>query len=538
MKNLNFIECTLRDGGYHNSWDFDRTLVEDYLKVCKTLEIKNIELGFRFPKSNEWLGEFAFTRESTLESLDLKKEFNVGVMINTSDFISYDQLDFDIVNKTFPIDAKDSRLNFVRIATHIKDLHSSVELAKYLIQKGYKLAINIMQAHNLDEKVVSKFSNLTKDLNIQSIYFADSLGCMIPNQINELVNIFKNNTNLPIGIHAHNNMGLALANTIEAVNAGVNWVDMTMTGMGRGPGNTLTEDAMLYFLKQETQNKIELISLLEKHFYPLKDKHKWGSSPYYFLAGVNKVHPSYVQDLTKDSDFDVNDKVSLIDSLGSINFENFQNSESYNPDFKEQYFNYYSLDNKEDNLNLENLQNEDFLILGAGHSVDKYRDEIEKFIKNFNPTVLQLNSHYKTSEELIDYRVSCHPQRLSYSKNIKNNIETPFIVPNLNKVISVDYPHTLYYDIELKQDEFLAKKNYCILPNALAVTYAIAIASKNEKIKNIFLAGIDGYDNLNSKNNELNLTFQLIKANTKCNILSITPTALNLDIKSLFSFEI
>lgn len=538
MKNLNFIECTLRDGGYHNSWDFDRILVEDYLKVCKTLEIKNIELGFRFPKSNEWLGEFAFTRESTLESLDLNKEFNVGVMINTSDFISYDQLDFDIVNKTFPIDAKDSRLNFVRIATHIKDLHSSVELAKYLIQKGYKLAINIMQAHNLDEKVVSKFSNLTKGLNIQSIYFADSLGCMIPNQINELVNIFKNNTNLPIGIHAHNNMGLALANTIEAVNAGVNWVDMTMTGMGRGPGNTLTEDAMLYFLKQETQNKIELISLLEKHFYPLKDKHKWGSSPYYFLAGVNKVHPSYIQDLTKDLDFDVNDKVSLIDSLGSINFENFQNSESYNPDFKEQYFNYYSLDNKEDNLNLENLQNEDFLILGAGHSVDKYRDEIEKFIKNFNPTVLQLNSHYKTSEELIDYRVSCHPQRLSYSKNIKNNIETPFIVPNLNKVISVDYPHTLYYDIELKQDEFLAKKNYCILPNALAVTYAIAIASKNEKIKNIFLAGIDGYDNLNSKNNELNLTFQLIKANTKCNILSITPTALNLDIKSLFSFEI
>ena len=538
MKNLNFIECTLRDGEYHNSWDFDRALVKDYLNVCKTLEIKNIELGFRFPKSNEWLGEFAFTRESTLESLNLKKEFNVGVMVNISDFISDAQLDFDIVNKTFPVEAKDSSLNFVRIATHIKDLHSSAELAKYLIQKGYKLAINIMQAHNLDEKVISKFSNLTKGLNLQSIYFADSLGCMLPNQINELVNIFKNNTNLPIGIHAHNNLGLALANTIEAVNAGVNWVDMTMTGMGRGPGNTLTEDAMLYFLKPKTQNKIELISLLEKHFYPLKDKHKWGSSPYYFLAGVNKVHPSYVQDLTKDSDFDVNDKVSLIDSLGSVNFENFQNSESYNPDFKEQYFDYYSLDNKEDNLNLDNLQNEDFLILGAGHSVDKYKDEIEKFIKNFTPTVLQLNSHCKISEELIDYRVSCHPQRLSYTKNIKNNIETPYIVPNLNRVISVDYPHTLYYDIKLKQDEFLAKENYCILPNALAVTYAIAVASKNKKIKNIFLAGIDGYNNLNSKNNELSQTFQLIKTNTKCNILSITPTALDLDIKSLFSFEI
>ena len=76
------------------------------------------------------------------------------------------------------------------------------------------------------------------------------------------------------------------------------------------------------------------------------------------------------------------------------------------------------------------------------------------------------------------------------------------------------------------------------MPNALAVTYAIAVASKNKKIKNIFLAGIDGYNNLNSKNNELSQTFQLIKTNTKCNILSITPTALDLDIKSLFSFEI
>ena len=135
----------------------------------------------RFPKSNEWLGEYAFTRESTLESLDLKEELNIGVMINASDFINYDQLDIDIISKTFPIEAKDSRLNFVRIATHIKDLQLATELAEHLIEKGYKLAINIMQAHNLDEEVVSKFSNLTKDLELQSIYFADSLGCMPTN---------------------------------------------------------------------------------------------------------------------------------------------------------------------------------------------------------------------------------------------------------------------------------------------------------------------------------------------------------------------
>lgn len=537
MNNLNFIECTLRDGGYHNSWDFDKSLVKDYLKVCKSLEINNIELGFRFPKSDEWLGEFAYTRESTLESLNLDKEFSIGVMINVSDFIYKEELDFENINKTFLSNAKDSRLNFIRIATHIKDYYYAIDLARCLIEKGYKLAINIMQAHNLNEKLINKFTNSSNNLNLESIYFADSLGCMLPSQINELVSNFKKNTDLPIGIHAHNNMGLALANSIEAVNAGVEWVDMTMTGMGRGPGNTLTEDAMLHFLKLKTQSKVDLISLLEKHFYPLKDRHKWGSNPYYFLAGVKKVHPSYIQDLTKELDLDVNDKVSLIDSLGSSDLENSQNSESYNPDFKELYFNFYSLVNSEDNLNSKKLQNENFLILGAGGSVDKYKEEIEKFIEMFNLTVLQLNSHKKIREELIDYRVSCHPHRLSSTSITKNSVAT-YIVPNLHESISVDYPKTLHYDIELDKDKFLPKETHCVIPNALALTYSIAIATKNKEIKNIYLAGVDGYDNLSYKNNELNLTFQTIKRNTKCNIISITPSALDIDIESLFSFEL
>ena len=334
MKSINFIECTLRDGGYHNSWDFDRSLVEEYLSVCKNLEIKNIELGFRFPNSKEWLGEFAYTREATLESLSLGEDFNIGVMVNVSDFVQNNLLDLEIINNSFPLNSSSSRLNFVRIATHIQDLNHSIELAHNLINKGFKLAINIMQSHNLDEKIIEKFSSDTKGLELYSLYFADSLGCMIPSQINKLVSSLKKSTKFPIGIHAHNNMGLALANTVEAVDAGVEWVDMTMTGMGRGPGNTLTEDAIFYFSKLKTEKKVELITLLENYFYPLKNKHKWGSSPYYFLAGVNKVHPSYIQDLTKDLDFDVNDKVSLIDSLGSLDLENSQNSESYNPDFK------------------------------------------------------------------------------------------------------------------------------------------------------------------------------------------------------------
>ena len=67
-----------------------------------------------------------------------------------------------------------------------------------------------MQSHNLDEKIIEKFSSDTKGLELYSLYFADSLGCMIPSQINKLVSSLKKSTKFPIGIHAHNNMGPCL----------------------------------------------------------------------------------------------------------------------------------------------------------------------------------------------------------------------------------------------------------------------------------------------------------------------------------------
>ena len=253
---------------------------------------------------------------------------------------------------------------------------------------------------------------------------------------------------------------------------------------------------------------------------------------------MNKVHPLYIQDITKDSDFDVNDKISLIDSLGSVNVENTQISDSYNSDFKEKYFNYYSLVNEVDNLDSNKFRNENFLIIGAGKSVDRYKVEIEKFVEAYNPTVLQLNNHTTISENMIDFRVSCHPHRLSSKFEDTKKIETIFIIPNLNKSVSINHRSILHYDIKIVNDKFTTNKTYCTIPNALAFTYALAIASKNNSIKNIYLAGIDGYENSNKKNTELNTTLQLYKSVQNSNTLSITPTFLNIESKSIFSFKI
>ena len=106
-----------------------------------------------------------------------------------------------------------------------------------------------------------------------------------------------------IGIHAHDNMGKALDNTLVAIKNGINWVDTTVTGMGRGPGNTKTEEAILELNKiMKKIDLVPLLNLIEKYFKPLKNKFNWGSNVYYYYAGIG-VHPTFIQQMLGDSIF-------------------------------------------------------------------------------------------------------------------------------------------------------------------------------------------------------------------------------------------
>ena len=122
---------------------------------------------------------------------------------------------------------------------------------------------------------------------------------MDPSQISNIVQNFRRYWKGPIGIHTHNNLGKAIMNSTAALSQGVTWLDSTVTGMGRGPGNAQTE-----YLLIETQkfrkgklNILPLLKLIKKYFEPMKQKFKWGINSYYYLAGKYGIHPTYIQEM-------------------------------------------------------------------------------------------------------------------------------------------------------------------------------------------------------------------------------------------------
>ena len=113
----------------------------------------------------------------------------------------------------------------------------------------------------LDFKTLKDIANSIKKLSLSAIYLADSTGSMDSTEYNSKLKILDQETNLDIGIHAHNNLGKALENTLSAISIGSSWLDATILGMGRGPGNTDIEE-LLISLTPKYRKKINIIPLI------------------------------------------------------------------------------------------------------------------------------------------------------------------------------------------------------------------------------------------------------------------------------------
>ena len=525
---LKILDCTLRDGGYYNNWFFTKDLINEYLKVMSIIKVDYVEIGFRFVDKIKTKGPSAYTDEAFLKSLEIPKNLKLGVMINASDFTNKENI-LDLAQNTFK-PKRNSLISLVRIACHFNEVESIIPLIIWLKKVGYKVGVNIMQIPELSTKEIRSVVKKVKTSKADILYFADSLGSLDPTKTKKIIKDIRLNWKSPMGIHAHDNMGKALDNSITAINNGVTWIDCTVTGMGRGPGNTKTEYLILELKKNlKSENLVQLLNLIKNYFEPLKKKYKWGSNPFYYFAGLNSIHPSFVQEMLGDESFepaDVQKNLNYLKSVGGKKFSNELISLGKN---------FYKKVNKGNWSPSELLKNKNVLILGPGKSVLKNKDKIIKFIIKNNPITLVLNATTPIPKKLINAHIVCHTLRLLSDakkyKKMNNFVITPFSSFSKNIKSQIQLKNILDFGLQVKNKKFKFEKKQVILPNSFAITYALGICSSGDA-KKIFLAGLDGYNKDSPKKFEMDELFQIYKLETKAiNISSLTPT--NYKIKKI-----
>lgn len=530
-----FLDCTIRDGGYYNRWDFSKDLLEQYLEAVNLAGVEAVEIGFRSLKMSQgFYGACAFTKDEFLDNLVIPQELTLGVMVNGSELLTYASLS-EALECLIPSVASESRVDLVRVACHAHEFEDVLPASLWLKERGYLVGFNLMQVADRCRDEVISLARLAKGYPLDVLYFADSMGSMNPDQVSQIIQWFRGEWAGAMGIHTHDNLGLALSNTLRALDEGVTWIDSTVTGMGRGPGNARTEELAIEIAERRSAavNLVPLMGLLREYFKPMQAHYGWGTNSYYYLAGKYGIHPSYIQEMLSDSRYSEEDVLAVIEHLRVEGGKKF----SFNTLDAARHF--YSGEPKGQWEPIERFAGREVLLLGTGPGVARHRSALERYIRAKEPLVLALNTQSAIDADLIDLRVACHPVRLLADCEAHTRLPQPLITPYsmlpADVRDSLGGKEVLDFGLNVQTDSFAFEAEYCTLPTSLVVAYALAVATSGNASR-ILMAGFDGYGADDPRSREMHqLLEQYQAADGALAITAITPTRYGLHSESVYA---
>lgn len=128
-----------------------------------------------------------------------------------------------------------------RIATHVTEADISAEHFEYVTEMGLEANGLLMLSHMEPPETVLEQAELMEEYGADAVYVMDSAGAMLPTDVRDRVALLSENLSIDVGFHAHNNLGLGIANTLAAIETGATTVDGCLRGYGAGSGNAQIE---------------------------------------------------------------------------------------------------------------------------------------------------------------------------------------------------------------------------------------------------------------------------------------------------------
>lgn len=297
---IRVLDATIRDGGLVNNFEFSDEFVNALYRANVKAGVDYMEFGYKASKElfdvNKF-GKWKFCTEEDLRSVvgDNNSDMKISIMADVG------RCDY----KTDIIDKKDSVIDMIRVATYVHQMPAAIDMIEDFKAKGYEVTCNIMAISNAKEADIDQAIDMVGQSGADGIYIVDSYGSLYPEQIRSIADKYMEvaeKYGKYIGMHAHNNMQLAFANTIEATARGVSYLDATMMSMGRGSGNCAME-LLISFLKNPKYNLFPVLKFIEDHMLDVKASGAvWGYDIPYLLTGRLNQHPSAAIDYIKSNE--------------------------------------------------------------------------------------------------------------------------------------------------------------------------------------------------------------------------------------------
>ncbi|MDR2993004.1 MAG: aldolase catalytic domain-containing protein [Bacillus cereus] len=479
--NIKILDCTLRDGGYINNFQFGGKAIRKIIYQLTDANIDVIECGFLEDGDYNENTSLFVRVEQIKPFIPENRKTSIYVAMACYGEYSLENLsDYD-----------GTSIDGVRVTFHYNEIDDALAFCQQIKDKGYKIFIQpVGTTSYTDEKLIGLI-NKVNQIQPYAFYLVDTLGLMSQDDVLRMYYLINNNLaqGIKLGFHSHNNLQLSFSNCQALTRLKTKRtiiLDSSVYGMGRGAGNLNTELITSYLNREFNFNySIEpLLEIIDEFILKIKEQSEWGYTVPYYLAAINGCHPNYASYLNSKQTLPIK-SISII--LRSIEPEN---RSLYHREVIEQKYRDYQDIDIDDNESLKILEKSiggnNVLLVAPGYSLLEYESNIieitgkEKCIVisvGFVPDFMEVD--YVFLSNLKRYNTTFNPNRKNVNLIYTSNIR----LPKEERGIAINY------------SSFLDKED-SIIDNAGMMLLNLLIKLNPEKL---YIAGLDGYS-LNKNN--------------------------------------
>lgn len=476
MNRVSILDCTLRDGGYINDFNFGSHSIRSIIQKLTQAGIDIIECGFLRTGCTDPNRTLFASIEQIADSLPSSRVGSMYVAM-----IQYGKISNEEIS---PCDGKS--VTGIRLTFHEHEMDEAFVLGRQLMEKGYKVFMQPVGTTTYTDEALLGLIKRINDLRPFAFYMVDTLGTLYKNDLLRMFYLVDHNLdkNIAVGFHSHNNLQLSFANAQELMSLNCNRsiiIDTSVYGMGRGAGNLCTELVTQYINQNLVMryNNISVLEIIDQFIKPLTLQYSWGYDVAYYISSTVKCHPNYASFLLGLQSLHVQDIYAILSMMDESKRALFD--KEY---IREIYLNYMS-NTVDDTKVLEKIQSiiagRETVLIAPGKTVGTSIEEILSYINSNDCCVISIN--FIPKELPVDMMFISNMKRFSDTEAIKK--ENVYTVATSN--------------IDVKSDEYIGVVNYGSFLNPdpriadSAGLMCINLLRKLECTK-IRLAGFDGFN--------------------------------------------
>ena len=522
MSQIKFLDCTLRDGGYINQWQFGRETIRDMLYRFSCSGIDIVECGFLTDQPRQE-GQSLF---HTVEKINALLPEN-----SPSLFVAMIAIGEKEMNPSALPDAVPGGLGGIRLTFHPHEIEKAFCYGEMIKHKGYKLFMQpVGTAGYSDEELIHLIKRINR-LEPYAFYLVDTLGTMYGRLLLRQVILADNNLSpsIKLGYHSHNNLQMAFANAQKLLEYKTDRgliLDCSASGMGRGAGNLCTELVLNYY-NTEFESRYHVLPVLEivdQYITSISLTSRWGYSGPYFLSAAQNCHPNYASYLMSKQTLSISAVSELLDQIPTEKREQFDRRMI---EHLYQKYQSHAVDDLETiDMLRQKMEGRKVLILAPGKSIVTHRQEIEELVEREHPLVISVN--FISHDYPCDFFFLPNDRRCDENRG-EIDWEKTIVTSNIREL--PENAMTVNYSALLNTSLYASDSAGMMLLKLLVKC----------TVKDVFLAGMDGFcENplsnyydvdyavpsydipLDIKNEEVNI--QLNKRAKELNLVFVTPS--------------